>query len=235
MLYHVARVDEAVEADPEPIARCRGGTAIRREDDLLRIGADRDQCAGGRYVAVHEVDSELTARRELITTPGSSVNTATLPEASAWMSMRPPSTPLPLRHGRTEARCLWYTINRRDDFVTMTDPVHTLYRPVGPNELALIVESGYREFPPRLPEQPIFYPVTNEEYARHIAERWNVKESGFGYVTRFAVREKFIARYRVQQVGARLHTEHWIPAEELSELNRNIVGLIEVIASFERT
>jgi hypothetical protein len=32
----------------------------------------------------------------------------------------------------------------------------------------------------------------------------------------------------------RLHTEHWIPAEELAELNRNIVGLIEVIASFEQ-
>jgi HAD domain in Swiss Army Knife RNA repair proteins len=108
-----------------------------------------------------------------------------------------------------------------------------LYRPVGPKELALIAESGYREFPPRLPEQPIFYPVTNEEYARHIAEQWNVNESSSGYVTRFAVREAFIARYAVQQVGARLHTEHWIPAEDLPEFNRNIVGLIEVIASFE--
>jgi hypothetical protein len=102
----------------------------------------------------------------------------------------------------------------------MTEPVRILYRPVGPKELALIVESGYREFPPRLPEQPIFYPVTNEEYARHIAE---------------PVREQFISRYPVQQVGARVHTEHWIPAEDLAELNRNIVGLIEVIASFEPT
>ena len=116
----------------------------------------------------------------------------------------------------------------------MMDAVRILYRPVGPKELALIAASGYREFPPRLPEQPIFYPVTNEEYARYIAEQWNVKESGAGYVTRFAVREPFIARYPVQQVGARVHTEHWIPAEELPELNRNIVGLIEVIASFER-
>lgn len=117
----------------------------------------------------------------------------------------------------------------------MSDPVRILYRPVGPKELALIAESGYREFPPRLPEQPIFYPVTNEEYARHIAERWNVKENGAGYVTRFAVREELISRYPVQQVGARVHTEHWIPAEELAEFNRNIVGLIEVIASFEPT
>jgi hypothetical protein len=115
----------------------------------------------------------------------------------------------------------------------MTESVRILYRPVGPAELALIAASGYREFPPRLPEQPIFYPVTNEEYARHIAEQWNVKESGAGHVTRFAVREAFIARYPVQQVGARIHTEHWIPAEDLAELNGNIVGLIEVIASFE--
>jgi hypothetical protein len=58
-------------------------------------------------------------------------------------------------------------------------------------------------------------------------------ENGGGHVTRFAVREELIARYPVQQVGARIHTEHWIPADELAELNRNIVGLIEVIASFE--
>ncbi len=98
---------------------------------------------------------------------------------------------------------------------------------MGPKELALIAESGYRECPPRLPEQAIFYPVTNEEYARHIAEKWNVNESGAGHVTRFAVREEFIARHPVQQVGARVHTEHWVPAEDLPELNRNIVGLIE--------
>ena len=115
----------------------------------------------------------------------------------------------------------------------MTVPVRILYRPVGPKELALIEATGFREFPPRLPEQPIFYPVTNEAYARHIAEQWNVKESGAGYVTRFAVREDFIARYPVQQVGARIHTEHWVPAEELEEFNRNIVGPIEVIARFE--
>ncbi len=35
-----------------------------------------------------------------------------------------------------------------------------LYRPVGPKELELIAASRYRDFPPRLPGQPIFYPVT---------------------------------------------------------------------------
>jgi len=48
-------------------------------------------------------------------------------------------------------------------------PTVTLYRPVGPKELALIEASGWRAFPPRLPEQPIFYPVLNEDYAIQIA------------------------------------------------------------------
>jgi hypothetical protein len=108
----------------------------------------------------------------------------------------------------------------------------TLFRPVGPQELKLIAETGYREFPPRLPDQPIFYPVLNEEYARQIARDWNVKASGAGYVTRFQVTSAFLERYPEQRVGAALHRELWIPAENLPELNRNIVGLIEVIAEF---
>ena len=108
----------------------------------------------------------------------------------------------------------------------------TLFRPVGPDELALIAGSGYREFPPRLPDQPIFYPVLNEEYARQIARDWNVKASGSGYVTRFTVASAFLEKYPEQVVGSAIHRELWIPAEDLAELNRNIVGLIEVIANF---
>lgn len=107
-----------------------------------------------------------------------------------------------------------------------------LYRPVGPKELALIEASGWREFPPRLPEQPIFYPVLNEEYATQIARNWNVRESGSGFVTRFRVDADFIRRYPVQTVGGSVHQELWVPAEELSELNAHIIGLIEVIAEF---
>jgi hypothetical protein len=108
-----------------------------------------------------------------------------------------------------------------------------LYRPVGPKELALIAASGYREFPPRLPDQPVFYPVLNEEYARQIARDWNVKASGAGYVARFALRKEFAAKYPVQTVGSSVHQEVWIPAEDLVELNRNIVGLIEVIDEYK--
>jgi hypothetical protein len=110
--------------------------------------------------------------------------------------------------------------------------VITLFRPVGPDELELIAASGFREFPRRLPQQPIFYPVLNEAYATQIAQGWNVKEHGAGFVTRFAVRAAHIQRYSVQTVGSSMHQELWVPAEELAEFNRNIVGLIEVIAEF---
>jgi hypothetical protein len=113
-------------------------------------------------------------------------------------------------------------------------PVTVLFRPVGPQELALIRAAGFREFPPRLPEQPIFYPVLNADYAAQIAREWNVLASGTGYVTRFAVRTEFLARYEAQTVGSAVHTEFWIPAQDLAEMNRNIIGTIEVIAEFHR-
>jgi hypothetical protein len=108
----------------------------------------------------------------------------------------------------------------------------TLFRPVGPKELDLIEASGWREFPPRLQGQPIFYPVTNEAYATQIARGWNLKESGAGFVTKFNVRAEYLSRYRVEKVGGAIHTEYWIPAGDLAEFNRNIVGSIEVIAEF---
>ena len=117
----------------------------------------------------------------------------------------------------------------------MEDAV-TLYRPVGQKELDLIAASGYTAFPPRLPEQPIFYPVLNEAYATKIARDWNAKynDPPVGYVTRFAVKKDFLARYERQVVGAAIHEELWVPAEELDEFNRNIVGLIEVISEFRK-
>jgi hypothetical protein len=65
----------------------------------------------------------------------------------------------------------------------MSQATVTLWRPVGPKELELIKASGMREFPPRLPDQPIFYPVLTEAYATQIARDWNVPASGSGFVT----------------------------------------------------
>ena len=114
----------------------------------------------------------------------------------------------------------------------MIDLTTILYRSVGPKELALIEASAWTAFPPRLPEQPIFYPVLHEEYAAWISRNWNVRDYGSGFVTRFAVRKEFASRYPTQRVGAGHAEELWVPAEDLDEFNRNIVGLIEVIAEF---
>ena len=108
----------------------------------------------------------------------------------------------------------------------------TLWRPTGPEELALVEASGWREWPPRLPDQPIFYPVLNEDYATKIASDWNVKASGVGYVTRFEVEKAFLDRYDVQQAGGQTILEYWIPADDLEEFNRHIVGPIEVVTEY---
>jgi hypothetical protein len=115
--------------------------------------------------------------------------------------------------------------------MTHTDTT-TLWRPTGPQELALVEAAAWRAWPPRLPDQPIFYPVLNEDYATRIARDWNVKASGVGYVTRFEVRTSFLDRYDVQQAGGQTILEYWIPAEDLDELNRHIVGRIEVVAEY---
>jgi len=57
----------------------------------------------------------------------------------------------------------------RGDTHLRTVSTTTLYRPVGPEELALNEASGWKAFPPRLPEQPIFYRVTNLAYVRQMA------------------------------------------------------------------
>ena len=110
----------------------------------------------------------------------------------------------------------------------------TLFRPVGPDELRLTREAANKAFPPRLPGQPIFYPVRNEEYATQIARDWNAKDPSTkaGFVTRFQVKTAYLSRCEVHTVGSSIHKEYWIPAEELPNLHANIVGSIEVIAEF---
>ncbi len=109
----------------------------------------------------------------------------------------------------------------------------TLYRPVRSKELELIRNENWRAFPPRLPEQPIFYPVLEESYGVQIARDWNTRDGGTGYVLRFEVETEFLSRYPVQIAGAKVHREYWIPAEDLVEFNRHIVGEIEILSTFQ--
>jgi len=110
-----------------------------------------------------------------------------------------------------------------------------LYRPVGQYELDLIAAGGFKTFPPRLPEQPIFYPVLTKEYAEQIARDWNTKDerSGFvGYVLEFDVESEYLERFEIRKAGSCQHLEYWISAEKLEEFNRHIQGEIRIIAKF---
>lgn len=113
----------------------------------------------------------------------------------------------------------------------MVDSTVTLWRPTGPQELDLVRASGWRAWPPRLAEQPVFYPVLDEDYAIGLAQHCNAPFSGVGYVTRFDVWRTFLDRYPLHQVAAGVR-EYRIPATDLAELNANLVGPIAVVHTF---
>ena len=111
----------------------------------------------------------------------------------------------------------------------------TLYRPVGLAELALMFDTQMRAFPPRLPEQPIFYPVINRDYAIQIARDWNApsQQSGFsGFVTEFSLGSHYLEQFPVQTVGGSVHQELWVPAEQLTEFNSEIQDTICITDAF---
>ena len=111
----------------------------------------------------------------------------------------------------------------------------TLWRPVGQQELYLIAQNRYQAFPPRLSDQPIFYPVLNRPYAEEIARDWNAKRNTppVGFVTEFDVVAKVANRYEIQVVGSqKVHQELWVPAEELNAFNAAIVGPIRLVGHF---
>lgn len=83
----------------------------------------------------------------------------------------------------------------------MIEETKTMYRPIDSEELKLVAETSYKKWPPRLPEQPIFYPVTNENYARQIAKQWNIKSSGVGYVTKFEVKKNLSINTNCTKLG----------------------------------
>jgi GNAT superfamily N-acetyltransferase len=107
-----------------------------------------------------------------------------------------------------------------------------LFRPTGIRELVLVASLGWRAWPPRLPDQPIFYPVLSLEYARRIARDWNARDpfSGFiGFVTMFELEATFAKRYPVRRAGGDGHEELWVPASELEAFNAHLAGSIDVV------
>jgi hypothetical protein len=160
-------------------------------------------------------------------------------EAATWIEANAPGASKGWRWQRDWAGlyCIIVQENRssdpwRMDLARSNTEFVTLFRPVGPDELGLIQAIDFCGFPPRLPEQPLFYPVLTEAYASKIARDWNVPASGSGYVTRFTVRRAFLSRYEIHNAGGENFREYWIPAEDIDEFNRNIVGKIELIKKF---
>ena len=107
-----------------------------------------------------------------------------------------------------------------------------LYRPVNKAELDLIQASGWKEFPPRRPDQPIFYPVTNQAYASQITKEWNLPSYKNGFVTEFELNKEYLSKFKIEKVGLDHHTELWVPAEELDEFNQEIINSIKVIEAY---
>ena len=117
----------------------------------------------------------------------------------------------------------------------MSENLLTLYRPVGLTEIQLILEEEPHAFPPRKPEQPIFYPVLTESYAHQIARDWNTKDEASGYagfVTKFSIDADYVEQFEEKTVGETQHKELWVPAEKLAEFNKHIQGNIDVIAAY---
>lgn len=111
----------------------------------------------------------------------------------------------------------------------------TLYRPIGLKELQLIIDLQFKAFPPRLEWQPIFYPVLNRVYAVQIAKGWNTKDEFSGYcgiVTRFELPAEYLRKYEIHNVGGFINNELWVPAENLDEFNKQIIGTIDIIDVF---
>jgi hypothetical protein len=108
-----------------------------------------------------------------------------------------------------------------------------LWRPVGLVEMGLVFASGMQRFPPRLPEQPIFYPVLAQSYAAEIAAGWNVRDSPHArYVLRFEIDDAYATKFPVQVVGASIHRELWVAAEQLEEFNEHLLGPITAEEAF---
>ncbi|MEM7373950.1 MAG: ADP-ribosylation/crystallin J1 [Bacteroidota bacterium] len=111
----------------------------------------------------------------------------------------------------------------------------SLYRPVGVQELQLILGANAQGFPPRLYWQPIFYPVLNLAYAAQIARDWNTQDDNSGYagfVTSFDLPTSYLSKFEVQTVGGTTHQELWIAAEELTSFNDQLIGPIEIVAAY---
>ena len=67
---------------------------------------------------------------------------------------------------------------------------------------------------------------------KELLSAFNAGQVRYLIVGGYAVSFHAQPRATKERVGGSLHTEPWVPAEELEEFNRHIVGKIEIVAEF---
>lgn len=107
-----------------------------------------------------------------------------------------------------------------------------LYKSLTPAQFAAVIRSGWREFYIESPEQTVFYPKLYREYAEMIARTFNLAHYQAAYVVEFSVRADFLVNFEIKSVAYEEHKEYKIPVDQLPLLNRNLIGLIEVVSAF---
>lgn len=110
-----------------------------------------------------------------------------------------------------------------------------LFRPVGFTELELIAELGFSAFPPPKQGQTVFYPASSEGYAHELARDRNTHDAASnyaGFVTRFFLDDAYASRLEIKPVGSS-REELWVKAGDLGAFNEQIVGSIEVVATYK--
>ena len=112
----------------------------------------------------------------------------------------------------------------------MSMATRTLYRPVGSTELVAIQRSGNQRFPRGSSGSRTSSPCAPAPTPSASPVKRRLRQPG--YVTRFEVRQDFLARYAVHVIDARVHEEYRIPAEDLEAFNDAIVGPIEVVSEY---
>jgi hypothetical protein len=74
-----------------------------------------------------------------------------------------------------------------------------------------------------------FYPALTKQFALETTRLWKLPDWGTGYLTRFKISAQYVRDFEVQSLSGEVYEELWVPAEELSIFNQNIVGRIEVV------
>jgi uncharacterized protein len=87
-----------------------------------------------------------------------------------------------------------------------------LYLPAGQRELDLIAATGYRAFPRRLPDQPIFYPVLTETYATQIAWMLEIGAVFIRTETELILKSRRVVPRRLQEAGFSFLFPAWAEA-----------------------